>query len=126
MGGARHPKPYIEGKSQVTIPWKRRVIAKLEHNEREGINPFRIEHLKKLVGAPKGSLNTLFKLDKEPPQLTSGYAEAITRILGVTPPLVEQDGDDEQFVRDVLALRELTPDERRDLMSIAARMSKKQ
>jgi hypothetical protein len=125
MGGARHPKPYKDGKRQVTIPWKRRVLAKLKDNEKRGHKPAKIEHLRDLIGAPKGGLNTLFKLDKDPPQLTSAYVDEILEVLEIAPPLVEEDADDEQFVRDVELLRRLTDEARRDLMLIARQMPRK-
>lgn len=126
MGGARHPRPYVDRpRRQVTIPWKRRVIAKLAANEKDGKRPFKIEQLKDLVDATKGSLNELFDLEREPQQLTSKYADAINEVLGIAPPLLEADDDDEEFIRDVELLRTLTPETRADLMSLARRMSKK-
>ncbi len=126
MGGARHPKPYNEGpRRQVTIPWKRRVLAKLKENREKKIEPANIGQLRGIVGAPKGSLDALLDLEREPQQLTSTYVDEIDAVLGTTPPLVETDEDDEDFARDVQILRTLTRESRRDLMIVAQQMPKK-
>lgn len=99
-------------------------MAKLEENKRnDKKRPWNIEQLRLMVDAKKGSINTLLDLDKE--QLTSTYADDINRVLGIEPPLIEQDGDDEEFIRDVRTLRSLDADSRRALMVAAAKMHKK-
>ncbi len=124
MGGARHPKPYKDGKKeQVTVPWKRRVLAKIATNKAAGSRPANIDQLAEIVGAKKGGLNRLLDLKKT--QLTSGDAREITRVLGVLPPVVERDEDDPDFARDVLLLRSLDVESRRDLMLTAERLQKK-
>lgn len=126
MAGARHPKPYVEGeKTQVTVPWKRRVLAKLAVNKAMNGSPNSPEQLKDAVGAPKSAINKLLDLKRDPPQLTSTYTDAITRILGVDPPILENEDDDPEFARYVLLLRSLTPAARRALMSAAEGMDKK-
>lgn len=125
MADARHPKTYKEGKSQVTVPWKRRVIAKLEENDKNEAAPANIEQLRKMVKAPKAGLNKLFDLKRDPPQLTSGFVDDITKVLGVLPPVLEDDKDDPDFARDVLLLRSLDVQVRRALMLTAASLPKK-
>jgi hypothetical protein len=123
MGMARHPKPYKKGKAQVTVPWKRRVLAKLAENKKAGLRPSNIDQLAEIVGAKKGGLNRLLDLDKM--QLTSGDADEVTKVLGILPPVLENDGDDPDFARDVLLLRSLEPAARQDMMMIAGRLLKK-
>lgn len=125
MPDARHPKPYKDGKAQVTVPWKRRVLAKIAENKTAKHQPINIDQLALIVKASKGSLNKLLKLDHVPPQLTSAFADEITEVLGILPPVVEDDDDDPDFARDVLLLRSLDADARRDLMLTAGRMPKK-
>lgn len=128
MPGARHPKPYKEGpRRQITIPWKKRVEAKLAANKEATprIEPWNIEQLGRLVGAKKAGLNKTFDLKREPQQLTSKYADEICDILGIAPPLIEAESDTEDFIRDVQLLRRLTPEARRDLMLTAQRLLKK-
>jgi hypothetical protein len=125
MNRARHPKEYKKGKSQVTLPWKRRVLSRLAENKRANKTPANREQLNDAVAAPKGSVNGLLDLDRDPPQLTSAYADEISELLQIAPPLLEEDGDDEEFVRDVMFLRTLTRDERRDLLQVASRISKR-
>ena len=126
MGTARHPKPYNEGpRRQVTIPWKQRVLAKLEENKKAGKKPANREQLRGEVGVPKNSINVLLDLEKDPPQLTSTYADAINDALKIEPPLIEQEGDDDEFIRDVAFLRKLTPEQRRDLVTALRRLVEK-
>jgi hypothetical protein len=127
MGVARHPKPYKGGKRQVTVPWKRRVLAKLaEHKAATPRRaPWNIDQLMERVGAPKGSLNTLLKIDVENPQTASAYTDEISEVLGITPPVLEEDGDDPGFADDVLLLRTLSPESRRALMMTAQRLEKR-
>ncbi len=125
MGVARHPKSYKAGKSQVTVPWKRRVIAKLAGNKKAGAKPANIDQLADLVGAAKGGLNGLLDLDRRPPQFTSADERAITELLKIIPPVLEEDEDDPDFAKDVLLLRALDPDSRRDLMITAARLKRR-
>lgn len=124
MPGARHPKPYKDGpRGQITVPWKRRVLAKLDANKKSRVRPWNIEQLREILDAPKAGLNKLLKPESD--QLTSKYADEITSLLQVTPPLVEQETDDEDFVRDVLLLRRLTTQQRADVMRIVAGLAKK-
>lgn len=125
MSGARHPKPYKDGKAQVTVPWKRRVLEKLEKNKKASpqIRPSNIDQLADIVGAKKGSLNRL--LDLETDQLSSSFALEISEVLDVLPPVLEEDGDDPDFARDVTLLRSIDPSARRDLMLTASRLQKK-
>lgn len=126
MPGARHPKPYNDGeRRQVTIPWKRRVIAKLADNERDGVEPKNINQLRLLLKAPKGGLNKMLDLERDPPQLTGTYVDEICERLGIEPPLIEADGDTEDFVRDVHALRRVPVDVRREVMALVYRMTGK-
>ncbi len=126
MGKARHPKPYVDAPAkQITVPWKRRVLAKLASNKEAKIRPWNIDQLRLEVDAKKGGLNKTFDLEREPPQLTSKYADQITELLKILPPLVETDEDDEDFVEDVLLLRTLTRGARRDLMALAKRTEKR-
>jgi len=127
MVARRYPKPYKEGpRRQVTIPWKRRVLAQLEKNAQNGHAPANREQLNKLIEAKKGSVNKLLDLDREPPQLTSTYADEITALLKVAPPLVETDEDNDlELARDVQILRSLEPGFRRSLMETAAAGPKK-
>lgn len=125
MLGARHPKPYKDGKAQVTVPWKRRVLAKLAENKKAKHRPANIDQLAEIVKASKGSLNKLLKIELQPPQLTSAFAEDITAILRILPPVLEEDDDDPDFAGDVLLLRSLDVGARRDLMLTAERMPKK-
>lgn len=113
MGGARHPKRYKESPAKpVTIPWKLRVLAKLEDNKREGKQPANIDQLKDMVGAAKGSLNALLDLERDPVQWTTKYLDEINEALGVDPPLFETEEDDRDFWRDVQLLRSLTEESR--------------
>jgi hypothetical protein len=123
MGRARHPKPYKDGRGQVTIPWKRRVLAKLQKNEDDKKSPANPEQLRNAVGAKKGSMNALLDLGRVPQQLTSVYVSEICEALEILPPLLEQDQDDEEFIRDVMLLRKLTRDERRDVLATAKRIA---
>lgn len=127
--GARHPKPYKGGKDgkkeQVTVPWKKRAIAKLEANKRDKKTPSTPEQLKVAVGAPKGGINKLLDLDRDPPQLTSAYVFAISEKLEILPPVLETEEDDDDFAADVLLLRSLNTEARRELMITAGRLPKK-
>lgn len=123
MSGARHPKPYKDGKAQVTIPWKRRVLDKLAKNKASNARPCNIDQLADIVGAKKGSLNRL--LDVEADQLSSSFALEVSEVLGILPPVLEEDGDDADFAADVTLLRSIEPTSRRDLMLTAARLQKK-
>ena len=126
MGEARHPKPYNEGpRRQVTVPWKQRVLAKLAENKKAGKKPANREQLKDEVGAPKNSINQLLNLKKKTPQLTSTYADAINAVLKIEPPLIEQEGDDDEFIRDVAFLRMLSPSQRRDVIVALRRLVEK-
>jgi hypothetical protein len=125
MGRARHPKPYKKGKSQITIPWKRRVLAKLAQNKLAKKQPANLEQLKDSVGATKGALNSTFDLEKDPPQLTSAYATDITEMLGIEPPLIEADDDSEDLLRDIKVLRSLTDEARGEMMATARRLPKR-
>lgn len=125
MGAARHPKPYKEGKDQVTLPWKRRALEQLARNKAAQMRPENIDQLGKMLDAPKGSFNKLLDLKRSPPQLTSSYAIEISELLGIAPPVIESDDDDPDFARDVLLLRSLNIESRRALMFTAARLEKK-
>lgn len=126
MPGARHPKPYNDGdRRPITIPWKRRVIAKLADNEKNGIEPKNINQLRLLLKAPKGGMNKMLDLERDPPQMTGTYVDEISERLDIAPPLVETDEDDENFARDVHVLRQLAPEARRELIALASRMASK-
>ena len=125
MGKARHPGPYNEGpRRQITIPWKKRALAKLESNKAAGLTPANQDQLMTMVGAKKGGINSTLKVTGKQ-QFTSTYADDITRILEIDPPLVETEEDDEHFVRYVTILRSLTPQAQHELMRLAATMEKK-
>ena len=132
--GARQPRPRRKRpKKQVTVPWKRRVIAQIEQNERDqtatGVvdrkKPANVEQLRKLVGASKKALNRLFDLELDPPQLSNDRVDEITGVLGVAPPLLETEDDDDDLSAVVHVLRRLTKEARRDLMKIAESLPKK-
>lgn len=123
MGRAKHPKPYKDGRTQITTPWKRRVLAALDRNDKAEREPRNIGQLRTAVGAKKGGLDNT--LDLERGQLTSAYAQEISDVLGIAPPLIEDDEDDEDFVRHVQLLRTLTVDARHDLMVTAQRLPRR-
>lgn len=123
MGRARHPKPYKDGRRQVTVPWKRRVLTKLDENKKTGRTPANREQLNNAVGAPKGVVNKLLDIDND--QMTNAYVDEICEVLQIAPPLIEEDDDDEEFVRDVIFLRTLSRDARRDLVQFAKSMAKR-
>lgn len=125
MPGARHPKPYNDGERKpITIPWKRRVIAKLAENDKNGIEPRNINQLRLLLKAPKGGLNKMLDLERDPPQLTGTYVDEISERLEIAPPLIETDADDESLARDVHVLRQLAPEARRELIALAIRVAR--
>jgi hypothetical protein len=95
------------------------VLAKLKRNEADGEHPANVGQLRVVVGAKKGNLDALFDLERDPPQLSSIYVEKITKRLGVEPPFLEEDGDDDDFVRDARMLRTLTHAARQRLMLLA-------
>jgi hypothetical protein len=127
MGGARHPKPYVEGKrKQMTIAWKRRVQAKLDENAKAGIKPSTVADLARMLRRGKGADKAgLYRaLDPESDQTASADVDEICHMLGVGPPLVESD-EDEELQGDLEVIRSLSPDARRELMVIARRMPRK-
>ena len=124
MAPAKHPKPYKEGKTQVTVPWKKRVLAAIAANKEAKVKPLNIDQLKDIVGAKKGSLNRLLKLDLDPPQLTSAFVSEISNELGVLPPVLEEETDDLEFAAAVLMLRSLDVKARRHLMMTAERLAR--
>lgn len=99
------------------------MLAKLEENKRAKKSPANREQLNDAVDAPKGSINNLLNLERSPPQLTSVYVDEICDVLKIAPPLIEADTDDEEFVRDVMLLRKLTRDERRDALRVVERLA---
>lgn len=134
MSRPRQPKQRVRRKKkQVTVPWKRRALAKLKDNEKaqdeDGVvdpkRPINIEQLRKLVKASKKALNVLFDLDRDPPQLSNDHVDEITGVLGIAPPLLEEDSDDDDLAEVVHLLRTLTRESRQDVLAIARRMPKK-
>jgi hypothetical protein len=107
------------------MPWKRRVLAKLTKNKETKTRPWNRDQLGEVVEAPKGSMNNLLDVDRDPPQLTSVYADQISIVLGVTPPVLEEDGDDPGFPEAVLLLRQLTPESLAVVVGVAAELNKK-
>lgn len=126
MGEPRQAGDYKkDAKVQVTVPWKRRVLARLARNKDLGLKPANVEQLGKDLAAPKAAMNKLLDLERDPPQLTSSYVKEICELLDVTPPVLEEEGDDPDFAADVLLLRDLDIEARRALMLTAARMPRK-
>jgi len=114
-------------KTQVTIPWKRRVLAALEANAKHKgppdpiLRPANREQLMDAVDGSKGQINKLLDLDRDPPQLSAekDKVEHISRLLGIAPPLVETEEDDDDTAAIVHLIRSLTKEKRTLLMGVA-------
>lgn len=100
------------------------MIAKLAENDKNGIEPRNINQLRLLLKAPKGGLNKMLDLERDPPQLTGTYVDEISERLEIAPPLIETDADDESLARDVHVLRQLAPEARRELIALAIRVAR--
>jgi hypothetical protein len=97
--------------------WKLRVEAKLKENEKAGIKPASIAELARLLpgGKPEDKAGLYRALDPDGVQRSSKDVDAICELLGIGPPLVESD-EDEELQGDLEVIRSLSPDARRELM----------
>jgi hypothetical protein len=122
MTRGRRAKPYKEGpRKQMTLAWKRHVIATLGANKKAGRKPANLAQLAATLKADKRGIYVTFDLELEPPQMSSAYVDEICELLDIAPPMFETSGDDE-VERDLDVVRALSTEDRRALMEVAQRM----
>jgi hypothetical protein len=125
MTGARHPKPYVKKpRKQMTRAWKERVLARLEENDAADRMPRNPAELARMLKADKAGMYATFDLERDPPQMSSSYVDAICDLLDIGPPMVESN-EDAELEADLEIIRHMPADARRDLMVIARRMPKR-
>lgn len=125
MSKGRRAKPYKDGpRKQMTIAWKKLVIAKLAENKKLGKTPANPAQLAAAVDADKRGIYETFNLDRDPPQMSSAYVDEICETLQIPPPMAEA-SQDVDLERDLTIVRAMSPEDRRALIEIAQRMLKR-
>jgi hypothetical protein len=125
MAKGRRAKPYKDGtRKQMTLAWKKRVLAALDENKRTGKQPANLAQLASVLKADKRGIYVTFDVDAEPPQMSSVYVDDICELLNIAPPMLEASTDDE-LEKDLQTIRTLSPEDRRALIEIAQRMVKR-
>lgn len=121
MAKGRRAKPYVKGpRKQMTMAWKRLVVARLAENERSGKQPANTAQLAKAVGSDKRGMYVTLDLDLplDEQQMSSAYVDAICDVLKIGQPLVES-SDDRQLEQDVAIFRQLDAETRSHMLALA-------